>query len=240
MSIKDYYFGVTPIQPFNGEKYTFATGFFYENEEHIYLITNRHVVIDEKKDHYPKAVKIIIHSSPTRPRVVREVHIPLYDDDMNPMWLEYAHIESTFIDIIAINIQNVLQKTDILHRWSYNDMASRGQIYTHDTLRVLGYPMGFHDTIHNIPIARHATIASPYTVAFQNEPYYLIDANLHEGMSGSPVIAPDSFLRVKNQRMVHSLLGIHSGGWEDKESGTDLGLGVVWFPHLIHEIISCA
>ena len=104
MSIKDYYFGVTPIQPFNGEKYTFATGFFYENEEHIYLITNRHVVIDEKKDHYPKAVKIIIHSSPTRPRVVREVHIPLYDDDMNPMWLEYAHIESTFIDIIGLKI----------------------------------------------------------------------------------------------------------------------------------------
>jgi hypothetical protein len=72
--------------------------------------------------------------------------------------------------------------------------------------------------------------------AFKDEAYYLIDGNLHQGMSGSPVIIPHSAIRMKDRSEIHSLLGIYSGGWEF--NGIDLGLGRVWFPDLIREIIS--
>lgn len=55
-------------------------------------------------------------------------------------------------------------------------------------------------------------------------------------MSGSPVIIPHSAVRVKDRSAIHSLVGVYSSGWEF--NGTDLGLGIVWFPDLINEIIS--
>ena len=249
--VESYHYGVTPIHALQHAQYPMrrgekrrtsllgiGTGFFYQEGEIIYLITNRHVVFDEEKKCYPNVLEIILHTNRTNIRDVRVIHIPLYDSVLNPLWLEQSHLEDLFIDVVAIDLKNYLQEDrDVLFRWQWNDLGTRSQIRALEThIRVLGYPLGFHDDVHNVPIAKHATIASPYGVAFKDEAYYLIDGNLHPGMSGSPVIIPHSAIRMKDRSAIHSLLGIYSGGWE--LNGIDLGLGRVWFPDLIHEIIS--
>ena len=136
------------------------------------------MAIDERKGFYPDYFEIEIHSSAERTRQVRVVQIPLYDDD-RPIWLEYPRLEEMYVDIIAINLQNYCQDGDYPYFWDKNDYPSQSQIISQGPLiRVIGYPLGFQDYIHKLPIARHATIASPYTVAFENQPYFLIDASM--------------------------------------------------------------
>ncbi len=84
-------------------------------------------------------------------------------------------------------------------------------------------------------------IASPYPQHFSNKPYFLIDANLHNGTSGSPVInSPHNILFKERDRIgFHTqdtiLLGIHSAEHlVDKEP---LGLNVVWYAELIIDIL---
>jgi hypothetical protein len=252
MSVESFHYGVTPIHTFQHAQYPLlpwqrrrterldqGTGFFYQENENDYLITNRHVVIEEEENYYPNAFEIILHTSQTDIREVRVVHVPLYDSDLNPLWFEYTHLEDNFVDVVVIDLQNYLNDSDVLFRWKGNDLPSRSQILAQETqIRVLGYPFGFHDEYHNLPIAKHATIASPYGIGFENELYYLVDGNLHPGMSGSPVIIPRSALRVKDSSFIHSFLGVFSHGWKTIVNNIDMGLGTVWFPRLVREIIS--
>jgi hypothetical protein len=235
--VEEYNYGVTRILSIeNNNPESQATGFFYKNierENALYLITNRHVAIEEREDFYPDCLEIEIHSSAEIPRQVRVVKIPLYDEKHRPIWLEYPRLEEMYVDIIAINLQNYCQDGDQYYYWDKNDYPSQSQIISQGHLiRVIGYPEGIHDYIHKLPIARHATIASPYTVAFDNWPNFLIDVNLHPGLSGSPVIIPNSGTRPGKEKLkIHSLLGVLSAG------DTDLELGIVWYPGLIQELI---
>jgi hypothetical protein len=106
---------------------------------------------------------------------------------------------------------------------------------------------GYHDSVHNLPVIRYATLASPYPIPFQGRPLALIDANLHPGTSGSPVILKPSSIPLRrrgadpsSRRRVY-LVGVHSSsvGAVLKDGGKDpLGLHLVWFANLIPNIIA--
>jgi hypothetical protein len=55
----------------------------------------------------------------------------------------------------------------------------------------IGYPYGMHDEINLLSIARRGFTASPYVVDFDGQPFFLIDANVFPGSSGSPVMVLD-------------------------------------------------
>jgi hypothetical protein len=58
-----------------------------------------------------------------------------------------------------------------------------------EDILVIGYPLGlYYDDVYNLPVIRSGTLASAYPVPFQGKPHFLIDARLHKGTSGSPVI----------------------------------------------------
>jgi len=100
--------------------------------------------------------------------------------------------------------------------------------------------LGFSDEVNNLPVYRKGIIASSYPVEFNNYPYFLIDANLHEGTSRSPVLnSPNNMLIDSEGRGLHTdksiLLGIHSA--EYLAEGEPLALNVVWYPSVIMEII---
>lgn len=235
--VEEYNYGVTPIYSYEQKNHkSQATGFFYKDIEHgntPYLITNRHVIIDEREDFYADSIEIEIHCSSNITRQVRVVRIPLYDNGHKPIWLEFPFLEKMYVDIVAINLQSYCYDSDHYYYWDKNDYPNKSQIETQgNSIRVIGYPQGIHDYIHKLPIARHATIASPYTIAYLNKPYFIIDVNLHPGMSGSPVIIPNSGVRPGNQKLkIHPLLGILSAG------KLNLELGIVWYPQLIQELI---
>ena len=53
---------------------------------------------------------------------------------------------------------------------------------------MIGFPLGFHDTLHHLPVARGAVIASSFGLRFEGQGYFLTDARTHRGASGAPVV----------------------------------------------------
>jgi len=102
---------------------------------------------------------------------------------------------------------------------------------------VVGFPLGFHDVLHHLPVARQAAVASSYGLRFQGEGYFLTDARTHRGTSGSPVV-----MRIANPEPVHGdlpwmLLGVHSArldvGTRDMELDEALGLNCAWYADIL-------
>jgi hypothetical protein len=66
---------------------TNATGFFFHNEERLFLITSRHVVLDENSNHRPDGLAIDLHIDPENVVSTTQFFIPL-DNNNQPLWRE--------------------------------------------------------------------------------------------------------------------------------------------------------
>jgi len=217
-----------------------ATGFFFQDSDRKYLITNRHVVIEGEKNFYPDNLLIRIHTSRQSNLPNRDITIPLYDDNNEKLWLEHTNQE---IDVAAIHIDSFLLENDVVYPFTSQNIPPSNTILlgVQDNCMVIGYPLGFCDTVHNLPITRVGAIASPYGAFFRGQRHFLLDATLHPGTSGSPVVLPPSRERriitergdiVYERREPTYLIGINSGEYGE------LGLNAVWYSNIIQEIIS--
>ncbi len=165
-----------------------ATGFFFHYDARRFLVTNRHVIINEQENFYPDQVVLRVHTSRTSMIENREIEVPLYDTERRPVWLEHA---TRGIDLAAIEIGRLVRDSDAIEYWSPDLFAPNNLMLGPgaDCL-VVGYPMGLYDTMHNLPIIRSGTLATQFGAKFEGDPVFLVDANLHHGTSGSPVITP--------------------------------------------------
>jgi len=216
-----------------------ASGFFYLNRERLFLVTNRHVVIDETKGHRPDALKIRVHTDPTN--ITRNIDIvtPLYEGTER-RWLES---EETNADVAAIELNRSEIEGYVIKAFSAANMPPNDVVIDlGESVLVLGYPLGFYDDIHNLPIIRNAILASVYPVPFRGNPYFLIDGRLHEGMSGSPIITKPSPIRPTKKGIsfmggpVTFLLGILSHTFPVPKGIEPLDLSAVWFASLVDSI----
>lgn len=129
------------------------------------------------------------------------------------------------------------------------------QTSTGDDVLVVGYPKGYYDTKNLFPIVKSGSIASRWGEGFEGKPYFLIDAKLYAGSSGSLVITKPTNLAVKNGRILLNedmdfcFLGIYSAEPVKRPPVLDLGvlrisgvlswgLGIVWYYNLVPEIIA--
>ena len=104
-------------------------------------------------------------------------------------------------------------------------------------LQIVGFPLGFHDTLHHLPVVRHAGIASSFGLRFQGKGHFLTDARTHRGTSGAPVVMrisePNSILG----DLPWKILGIHSSrldvGTRDIELDEALGLNCAWYADIL-------
>jgi hypothetical protein len=235
---------VAKILTFAGDRpLTNATGFFYQHDGFLYLVTSRHVVIDEATQHRPDQLQVSLHTDATDLRKRSDMSIPLYLDGI-PQWWQHSKLGCNGdVVAVAVNDPHVLSshlvdtfcRDDILNM---DDDLPLGQ----DVL-ILGFPLGFHDTVHNLPIVRSATIASSFSHPFKGEPYFLTDARLHRGMSGSPVIVRTRrrLEFADNRQTGLRLLGVHSSALDvsDRDPNQDerLGLNMTWYASLIAEML---
>ena len=61
----------TQISTFVGPRLlTNASGFFFERDERLYLVTSRHVLIDEPSEHHPDRIEIELHIDDDQPHAV--------------------------------------------------------------------------------------------------------------------------------------------------------------------------
>lgn len=235
-----------------GEQQGIASGFFYLHEENLYFITNRHVIIKEDEDYIPDEIRLKLHTDQNDVRQNDDYSVRLYNDDGERLWLEHptGHNE---VDVVAIqmNREQVMPRFFIKAFRTEDHIPHNVDISIGEDVLVVGYPLGFHDALHNLPIIRNAIISSVYPVPFQGNPIILIDSRLHSGTSGSPVLTkPSQWIRYTDGSTAmlggpkSFLVGIHSGTFDittrDLSQDEPLGLNAVWFASLIPEIITQA
>jgi len=251
MPIDDRVATVSQIRCFkDGQQIAVASGFFYTDSDHLFFITNRHVVIKEDENYYPDDIRLKLHLTSNDIRQNDDFSLSLYNASGNPIWLEHTNKKAK-IDVVALPLDREHIRTRFFIRSfsSNNLIPSDVEIGIGEDVLVMGYPMGFHDRVHNLPIIRSATLASIYPVPFNGSPMVLIDSHLHRGTSGSPVLTkPTQMLRRQDGSTsilgppVAFLLGVHSASVDipnrDATQDEPLGLSVVWFARLITEIIS--
>ena len=166
------------------------------------------------------------------------------------MWLEHT-IRGTEIDVVAIPLDRVQVESRFFVRafQTSDHIPQNVDISIGEDVMVIGYPLGFHDALHNLPIVRNAIISSVYPAPFQGNPIILIDSRLHRGTSGSPVLTkPSQMIRYTDGSTAilggpkSFLVGVHSATFDipgrDPNQDEPLGLNIVWFASLIPEIIA--
>lgn len=100
------------------------------------------------------------------------------------------------LDIAAIPFGPIANKAaeagrPIFHRQLSCDNfipdAQREQLTAFESIVFAGYPLGLYDSKNALPLLRVGWTASPLWSNFEQEPRFLIDAEVFSGSSGSPV-----------------------------------------------------
>ena len=216
---------------------TNATGFFFERDERLFLVTSRHVMIDEPSKHFPDCLEIELHVDADNMAKSTGFSIPLYRDGKS-IWRQAVDTAGE-IDVAVIEIERAaLPETTVYSAFTPKHLLDpSGQIEVGTTLLVVGFPLGFHDTLHHMPVVRHAVIASSFGLRFQGEGYCLTDARTHRGISGAPVVMRLSENDPTLGDLPWILLGIHSTrldvGTRDLELDEALGLNCSWYADVL-------
>ena len=230
---------VTPVRTFYESVFlTNASGFFFKREDRLYLVTSRHVVFDEPSGHQPDRIEIELHTDPENLAVSTGFSILLYRENTS-VWRQ-GQDSAGSIDVAVIEInQESLPTTAIINAFGPESIP-KPEIYPEvgTPLLVIGFPLGFHDTLHHMPVVRHAVIASSYGLRFQGDGYFLADGRTHRGTSGAPVLMKtDNKKEVFGTHLPYFLLGIHSArldvGTRDHEIDEALGLNCTWYADIL-------
>lgn len=153
-----------------------ATGFFFFNQDHLFLITNRHVVRKEADNFYPDTLRLRLHTNAQDPIQNDSYQLELYRNRVS-VWREKANIDLVAIEIPREEIARFAIKALSAQQLPPPNLV----IALGDEVIIVGYPRGFSDVLHNYPISRTGAVASPYPVDFQGNPFFLVDARLHPG-----------------------------------------------------------
>jgi Trypsin-like peptidase domain len=216
---------------------TGASGFFFRREGRLFLVTNRHVFVDQPSLHFPDRVEIELHTDAVNLTRIVTVSIPLYDKGMS-LWREALDTAGT-VDVAVIELkQQPLPSLAVFHAFDATHLDAQGdEVAVGDALTIIGFPLGFHDAVHHLGVARIASLASAYGVRFQQQGYFLTDARMHRGSSGAPVLRRRSGLRCDGGTLPWQLLGVHSSRMDmrtrDVTEDEALGLNCAWYADVL-------
>lgn len=220
-----------------GMMLTAATGFFFERDDRLYLVTSRHVVLDEASNHRPDRLDIELHVDPKNIAVVTQMSIPLYHGNQ-PVWRQ-GNDSSGSVDIVAVELQRTaLPQTILLSSFTPNHLVTEfDEIEVGTAVLIVGFPLGFHDSLHHLPVARQSVIASAFGFRFQGQGYFLTDARMHRGTSGAPVVARMTTERSGRVDLPWRLLGVHAARMDvsnrDIHQDERLNLNCAWYADVL-------
>jgi S1-C subfamily serine protease len=213
---------------------TAASGFFFERQARLYLVTSRHVMIDEPSRHFPNRIEIELHSDAANFTRSTILSLPLYNKGL-ACWHQGSDAGGE-VDVAVIEISRTLIPSGVVLRAfsPANLQPSLDDVEVGSALLVVGFPLGFHDTLHHLPVVRQALIASSFGLRFQGHGYFLTDARTHRGTSGAPVVMRSTALAASLPWM---LLGVHSSRMDiqgrDRLNDECLGLNCAWYADIL-------
>lgn len=221
---------------FEGQRLlTNASGFFFERDGRLFLVTSRHVMSDEPSGHFPDRLEIELHVDPDNLAQAASLDIPLYRDGLR-LWRQGLDAAGE-VDVAAIEIEpGFLPQGTVYGAFTPAHLPDRFErVQIGSSVLVVGFPLGFHDTLHHMPVARQGVIASSFGLRFQGQGYFLTDARMHRGASGAPVVmrSPEPC----ESELPWTLLGVHSARLDvgPRDAGQDeaLGLNCAWYADIL-------
>lgn len=229
----------TRVSTFLGaQQLTAASGFFFERDARLFLVTSRHVLFDPPSTHRPDRIEIPIHLDAHDLTRIATVSLDLYRDGLG-LWRQ-GKDQGGEVDVAAIEIDRTLLQASAQLRCFGPEHLQRSleELEVGTRLQIVGFPLGFYDTVHQLPVVRQAAIASSFGIRFQGEGCFLTDARTHRGMSGAPVV-----LRADGpQGLPWKLLGVHSSMLDmrtrDPRIDDSLGLNVAWYADMLMVLTS--
>jgi len=179
-----------------GEKGS-GTGFIflhkYKGIEALSIVTNKHVVKDAVKGGIT-----FIKKENGNPSLGNSFRLE-FNNSFEKLWK--GHIDDN-IDITVTPLVPLLEQIKTKHKVdiyfshiSSENIPNQEQIKEIDAIEdvaFVGYPNGIWDSKNYTPIIRKGTTATPYTIDFENEKKFLIDASVFGGSSGSPLFLYNS------------------------------------------------
>ncbi|MBQ0958199.1 trypsin-like peptidase domain-containing protein [Ideonella sp. 4Y11] len=218
---------------------TRASGFFFRRDARLFLVSNRHVFADAASGHQPEHLEVVVHTDVQDLSRATVLGLPLFRDGL-PLWRE-ASDQAGPVDVAVLEIApGQLPANAVLQAFEASDLqAGDEDIAIGDALTIVGFPMGFHDTVHHLAVARSASLASAYGIRFQRQGCFLTDARTHRGSSGAPV------LRRRRQHdagsgMPWQLIGVHSTRMDmhprDEAQDESLGLNLAWYADVLNTL----
>jgi hypothetical protein len=255
----------TPVWLFDGARQVSqGTGFFFGNmrpdgtADAVFLVTNLHVVTGQPPgSRSPRAgdrIRFALHQDAYDLERFSEHELPLYDAQGQPIWAASEQYPNADVVLVPLPAR-------ILPLYVFTEAHTRSdlKIRASSGATLLGYPYGFFDRRHLLPIWKTGHVASEPDIDFNGQPTFLVDVSAFPGMSGSPVLAVASGVYESEDGLIRSgrvrkLLGIFSSmpvvrrpavsdsassagpGEAATASGVSLQLGYVWKAALIADI----
>ncbi len=228
---------VTRVTTMQGDRaLTNATGFFFERDGKLYVVTCRHVVMDEPSDHHPDRIEIELHVDPVNLAETLQFSIPLYREGKS-VWREGLDSAGA-VDVVALLLEREALPPKMQHHaftpaqlFRKLDMVEMGA-----SVLIVGFPLGVHDTLHRLPVARQAAVASSFGIRFQGKGCFLTDARLHRGTSGAPVVMRKARGDGRGD-FPWMLLGVHSARLDianrDSSQDESLDLNFAWYADIL-------
>lgn len=220
-----------------GQHLTNATGFFFSRGPRLFLITSRHVMFDEESEHRPERLEIELHTDVDNVAEVTGYSIPLYRDGERD-WRQGVDAAGE-IDVAAIELdRDAMPETAVYQAFTPEHLPSADDETEVGTpLLLVGFPLGFYDTLHHVAVVRHAIVASSFGFRFQGQGYFLTDGRTHRGSSGAAVVARSESVDGPLAELPWKLLGIHSArldvGGRDIAVDEALGLNCAWYSDIL-------
>jgi S1-C subfamily serine protease len=224
----------TRMSTFRGRQMlTAATSFFFARGERLFAVTSRHVLHDEATGHFPDRVEIVLHVDATDLTRTAVLSVLLYCEG-RATWRQGVDSAGE-VDVAVLELdRKALAENVVLRAFGPQHLQSDLlEVEVGAPLLVVAFPLGFYDTLHHLPVVRHAIIASSFGIRFQGQGYFLTDGRMHRGSSGAPVVMRAG----EDPAMPWRLLGVHSArmdiGGRDLEQDESLGLNCAWYADIL-------
>ena len=229
---------VARVTTFDGPRViTNATGFFFERDGRSFLVTSRHVMFDRPSQHFPDRIEIELHTDPDNLTKSTAFSILLYREGKG-IWRQGLDTAGE-IDVAVIELERAaLPATTVYRAFTASHLFTpHDRVEVGAPLLVVGFPLGFHDTLHHMPVVRQAAVASSFGLRFQGEGYFLTDARMHRGTSGAPVVMRRAARDPAAGDLPWILLGVHSSRFDvetrDLRLDEALGLNCAWYADIL-------
>jgi hypothetical protein len=223
------------VSTFDGHQLlTGASGFFFEREQRLFFVTSGHVLTDPHNGHHPNRIEIEVHVDAVNLTRSSTLSIWLFKDGRS-QWRQGSDSGGD-IDVAVLEVDRSLLPDAAEIRCFTSEHLQRelGEIEAGRNLLIVGFPLGFHDTVHHLPVVRQAIVASAFGVRFQGQGLFLTDARTHRGTSGAPVVTHDA---TAGAALPWRLLGVHSSrfdiGTRDRILDESLGLNAAWYAAIL-------